>query len=96
MEELFIKNTDIFGERSEEAMSGFSVTFICILLICFLLMSATTVAGQLASSLVGGKADAKFQKKLKVVLQTVVGWLTGGISRGITRFANMGKAGSKK
>lgn len=95
MEEIFVTNLNMFGD-DENAFKELSVTFICILLVCFLIVSAVGVAGQVTDSLVGGKSNPSFQKKLKVVLEMIVGWLTAGVSKGLQKVKQAGKAASKK
>lgn len=97
MEEIFIGNANIFdgsGDTKAE-FNQLSVTFICLLLICFLLVKTVAVAGEISSSLVGGKADPKFQEKLKVVLEMAVSYLTGGLAKGVKRIAAAGKAAKR-
>lgn len=99
MERIFINNSQYFGTAEDGAkneLNDLSVTFICLMLICFLLVSTIGVAKALTDSLVGGKSDPKFQKKLKVVLETIVAWLTSGASKGVKRVAAVAKEASNK
>lgn len=97
MEEIFISNASIFdgNKDTKDEFNQMSVTFICILLICFLLVKSVALAGEISSSLVGVNADPKFQKKLKVILEMAVSWITGGASKSVKKVMSAAKAAKK-
>lgn len=99
MEKIFIDNRTLFFGADEDPgtqLNDLSVTFICLMLICFLLVSTIGVAGALTGSIIGEKVDPKFQKKLKVVLETIAAWLTGGVAKGAKRVASVAKAANNQ
>lgn len=87
MEELFSSKSGLLSgrETKDAKFEDFSVMFLCIILICFLLLQSINVAKQIADSLVGGGGSANFQKKLKKTVQAVgnvvMAVLTGGASK---------------
>lgn len=90
METLFSKNSIVFGNMAsaefwnENTFKEFSATFLCLILITFLLVQSIGIAKQMSNSLVGGGADDKFAKKLKAIVESlalfVVGLITAGSS----------------
>ena len=53
----------------------FSVPFICILMIGFLVFSSVKIAGQLCDSLVGGKSNSEFQQSAKALIVGAFKWI---------------------
>ena len=58
-----------------------------LLLVAFLIKNTLSVAQKMVSSIIGGNAEAKFQKKLKalvgMIAKGVLAWLTAGASKGV-------------
>ena len=52
----------------EDAFRDFSVPFVCIMMIGFLVISSVKIAGKLCDSLVGGKSNSEFQKDAKALI----------------------------
>ena len=98
MEELFSANSDFLsGEvAATERIEDFSVFFLCMMLICFLLLQSVQVAKQVSDSLVGSSGDAKFQKKLKATIQFIASILIGLITLGTGTAAKGTIEGLKK
>lgn len=75
------------GDDAEEAFKELNPAVMAMLLIAFLIKNTLSVAQKMVSSIVGGNAEAKFQKKLKALV-TMIGkgllaWLTAGASKGV-------------
>ncbi|MDD4556168.1 MAG: hypothetical protein PHE89_02405 [Alphaproteobacteria bacterium] len=73
MEELFSSQSKFFNgqEAFYDDAGGFSVMFLSLMLICFLLMQSINVAKEVADSLVGGGGSANFKNKVKFVFDKV-------------------------
>lgn len=64
MERIITDNSDIFNDNvSNKSFSEFSVPFMCIILVGFLISSSVNLAQQVTDSLVGGNSDSAFQKR---------------------------------
>ena len=92
MEQIIMDNGDIFDTGvSKASFAEFSIPFMCIMMIAFLIVSSVNIAQQMSEKLVGGSAESKFQaragKLAAVIAKGVAAWLTGGISRGLEKVA---------
>lgn len=64
MEQIITDNSDIFNDNANEmSFSEFSIPFMCIMLVGFLISSSVNLAQQVTDSLVGGNSDSAFQKR---------------------------------
>lgn len=64
MEQIISDNSDIFDKSvTEDSFAEFSIPFMCIMLIAFLIVSSVNIAQQVTDSLVGGNSDSAFQKR---------------------------------
>lgn len=64
MEQIITDNTDVFNDNvSKMSFAEFSIPFMCIMLIAFLIASSVNIAQQVTDSLVGGNSDSAFQKR---------------------------------
>ena len=77
MEKIISDNSDIFKDNVDVAsFSEFSVPFMCLMLIAFLIVSSVELAQQVTDSLVGGNSDSAFQKRVgKLAAQILWGAL---------------------
>lgn len=71
MEQIISDNSDIFNDSVNTlSFTEFSVPFMCIMLIGFLIVSSVNIAQQVTDSLVGGNSDSKFQSRVgKLAMQ---------------------------
>ena len=69
---------DVF--TGDDAFAEFSVPFVCMMMIAFLVISSIKIAGKLCDSLVGGKSNSAFQKDAKAI---IVGALKWGVTFGM-------------
>ena len=83
-------NTDI-----KVAFQEFSIPFLCLLMICFLIASSIKVAQSLTDSLVGGSSKSDFVNKAKATLQFVVGIVLGFITGGMSKVVQASSTASK-
>lgn len=103
IEDLIKNNPEIFNPSDDQAMTvvfqEFSIPFMCLLMIAFLIASSVGVAQQLTDSLVGGSSDSKAVKKLQGALKAsvnfVLGLFTGGASLAVQKYAWAAKMASK-
>lgn len=96
MEQVIRDNNTIFVEgENYQNFKEFSIPFICLMLIGFLIVSSINIAQEVSSSLVGGSGGDNFQKKVMLITKTVGGWITGGVSRVLERSAKVRKLKSK-
>lgn len=87
LEQVIIDNQNIFIEgNDDQAFKEFSVPFMCLLMIGFLIASSVDIAKQVTDSLVGGSSDGSFNAKAKAtmvggikIVGAVSGWLGGKI-----------------
>ncbi len=64
LEQIMIDSEDIFGENAtKESFREFSIPFMCLLMIAFLISSSVKIAKQVTDSLVGGGGDTNFAKQ---------------------------------
>lgn len=64
LEQIISDNADIFDSSVTTAsFAEFSIPFMCIMLIAFLIVSSINIAQQVTDSLVGGNSDSAFQKR---------------------------------
>ena len=64
MEQIISDNSDIFDKSvTKDSFAEFSIPFMCIMLIAFLIVSSVNIAQQVTDSLVGGNSDSAFQKR---------------------------------
>ncbi|MFV0627089.1 MAG: type IV secretion system protein [Alphaproteobacteria bacterium] len=98
MEQLFAANSDfISGDTSMiDHFEDFSVFFLCLILICFLLLSSIKVAKEVADSLVGGGGEANFQKKAKAALEFVASIVLAVVTAGAGSAAQGVAKGAQK
>lgn len=72
MEQIIVDNKDIFNDSvSELSFTEFSIPFMCIMLIAFLIVSSVELAQQVTDSLVGGNSDSAFQKRVGTLIATI-------------------------
>lgn len=93
MEKIISDNANIFSgagvekEAYKRTFSEFSVPFMCIMMIAFLIVSSISIAQQVTDSLVGGNSNSAFQKRAgKLTAQIfwgILGIITFGGSRKI-------------
>ena len=62
----------------EEAFRDFSVPFVCIMMIGFLVISSVKIAGKLCDSFVGGKSNSEFQKDAKALIVGSIKFVASG------------------
>lgn len=69
LEQIIIDNKNIFTEGMDEAaFTEFSIPFMCLLMIGFLIASSVELAQQVTDSLVGGSSKGSFNAKAKAVI----------------------------
>lgn len=96
MEQVISDNADIFVPGDDNRnFKEFSVPFICLMLIGFLIVSSINIAQEVSSSLVGGNGGDNFQKKVVVIAKMIGGWITGGASLALDKVAVVKKAKNK-
>lgn len=86
MEQVIMDNADIFDTGvSQASFAEFSIPFMCIMMIAFLITSSINIAQQMSGKLVGGSADSKIQKRVgklaATIAKAVFSWITGGLSK---------------
>lgn len=62
----------------DDALRDFSVPFVCIMMIGFLVISSVKIAGQLCDKLVGGKSNSEFQKDAKALIVGAMKFVASG------------------
>lgn len=92
LDELINKQKIINTEGESPELS---VTILCLLLLCFLVVASIGVAQEVTNSLVGGNSQSKFNEKVKVVGQMVLGAITGGATFALKKIALVQKAQKK-
>ena len=89
MEKIITDNSDIFNDNANEmSFSEFSIPFMCIMLVGFLISSSVNLAQQVTDSLVGGNSDSLFQKRVGTFVMWTLNLITLGAAR---RVINAGK-----
>ena len=77
---LILKSFQNVFSTDDNALAEFSVPFVCMMMIAFLVMSSIKIAGKLCDSLVGGKSNPAFQKDAKAI---IVGAMKAGLTLGV-------------
>lgn len=89
MEQIITDNSDIFNDNvNEMSFSEFSIPFMCIMLVGFLISSSVNLAQQVTDSLVGGNSDSLFQKRVGTFVMWTLNLITLGAAK---RVINAGK-----
>ena len=89
MEKIITDNSDIFDDNANEmSFSEFSIPFMCIMLVGFLISSSVNLAQQVTDSLVGGNSDSLFQKRVGTFVMWTLNLITLGAAK---RVINAGK-----
>ena len=89
MEKIITDNSDIFNDNANEmSFSEFSIPFMCIMLVGFLISSSVNLAQQVTDSLVGGNSDSLFQKRVGTFVMRTLNLITLGAAK---RVINAGK-----
>lgn len=89
MERIITDNSDIFNDNANEmSFSEFSIPFMCIMLVGFLISSSVNLAQQVTDSLVGGNSDSLFQKRVGTFVMWTLNLITLGAAK---RVINAGK-----
>lgn len=89
LEQVIVDNQDIFIEGNDDAsFKEFSIPFMCLLMIGFLIVSSVDLAKQVTDSLVGGNSGGSFNEKAKSVIVggakltgSFVAWLGLGMAK---------------
>ena len=68
--------SDVFRGDDDQAFASFSVPFICIMMIAFMVVSSIKIAGQLCDQIIGGKSNSEFQKDAKALIVGAGKWIT--------------------
>lgn len=83
-------NPEIFnpqGEAAKEAFKELNPAVMSLLLIAFLIKNTLSVSQKMVETIVGGKTEAKFQKKLKALVEMlgkgILALFTMGASKGL-------------
>lgn len=72
MEKIIGDNKAIFNDSvNEMSFTEFSIPFMCIMLIAFLIVSSVELAQQVTDSLVGGNSDSAFQRRVGTLIATI-------------------------
>lgn len=58
----------------DDAFAEFSIPFVCMMMIAFLVISSVNIAGKLCNKLVGGKSNSAFQKDAKALIVGAFKW----------------------
>lgn len=101
MERVITTNSDIFDEGVDAgSFAEFSVPFMCIMMIAFLIVSSVNIAQQMSEKLVGGSAQSKFQARAGKLAATIAKWallwVTGGAWKGVKAAGKGIGKGAKK
>ena len=73
MEKIIVDNKDIFNDSVNDlSFSEFSIPFMCIMLVAFLIVSSVELAQQVTDSLVGGNSDSAFQKRIGTLIASII------------------------
>ena len=85
---------DVFS--SSDSFKDFSIPFMCLMMICFLMWSSVSIAGKLCDKFVGGSSNSKFQKDAKALIVGAVTWIVSlGVKIVTLPFPGVGQAISK-
>lgn len=101
MEQVITNNGDIFGDGiSRASFTEFSIPFMCIMMIAFLVVSSVNIAQQMSEKLVGGSANSNFQKRAgklaAVIAKAVFLFGTGKLWKGAKALGKATGKGAKK
>lgn len=89
MEQIISDNSDIFNDNVDEtSFAEFSIPFMCIMLLGFLIVSSIKLAQQVTDSLVGGNSNSLFQKRAGKLAMETLSIVTLGFSK---KVINAGK-----
>ena len=94
--EVIQANPDIFSGKDNDNFKEASIGMMCLILICFLVVSSLEVSQKLSSAIVGSTSGSEFQKKVTVVAKMVAGWMTGGLSRLVGKLGFVKKYKAKR
>ena len=64
IQQILVDNKDLI-EGDKTSLTDFSKPMLMLLLVGFLLVGAVDIAKSIADSLVGGKGDTNFQKRIR-------------------------------
>ena len=67
--------SDVFRADDNQAFASFSVPFVCIMMIAFMVVSSIKIAGKLCDQIVGGKSNSEFQKDAKALIVGAGKWI---------------------
>lgn len=82
MEKIITDNSDIFNDNANEmSFSEFSIPFMCIMLVGFLISSSVNLAQQVTDSLVGGNSDSLFKKRVGTFVMWTLNLITLGAAK---------------
>lgn len=82
MEKIITDNSDIFNDNANEmSFSEFSIPFMCIMLVGFLISSSVNLAQQVTDSLVGGNSDSLFHKRVGTFVMWTLNLITLGAAK---------------
>jgi len=90
MAQILHKFADTVFRDNTEAFKDFSVPFICILMIGFMVMSSIKIAAKLCGTFVGGDSNSKFQASAKALIVGTVKAVASGGSSVVTKLAPQG------
>ena len=83
------------GQDPKVVFSEFNGPVLAIMLIAFMIIGTMGVAGQIASSLIGGGGSTRFQELLKGLLSWAAALLTGGFSKALMEINKVKQAADK-
>lgn len=83
------------GQDPKVVFSEFNGPVLAIMLIAFMIIGTMGVAGQIASSLIGGGGSTRFQELLKGLLSWAAALLTGGFSKALMKINKVKQAADK-
>ncbi len=93
IQQILVDNKDLI-EGDKTSLTDFSKPMLMLLLVGFLLVGAMDIAKSIADSLVGGKGDTNFQKRIGAALfktgkWAVMGAVTGGAGLALANSAKL-------
>lgn len=96
LEQIIIDNKDIFTDEMDEAsFTEFSIPFMCLLMIGFLIASSVQLAQQVTDSLVGGSSQGSFNAKAKALIVGVAKFFGSMVTAGAVGAISKVAAGRK-
>ena len=100
LEQVIIDNRNIFIDgNDEQSFKEFSVPFMCLLMIGFLIVSSIDLAKQVTDSLVGGNSEGSFNAKAKSTIvggAKLTGMVAGWLGMKFLTHTSMGKKALEK